>query len=654
MGQHGRIMSPAGPRSLAVTRALRVLDAATGALDAGEVREGQRSMCAAIAEGIATKRHGVFRAPTGSGKSAAYLAAAVAAGQRVVVATASIALQDQLAAKDLPHLVEHGGETDVSWAVLKGRANYVCQARLAERERAREQGRLELEPSLRARADLARIAAWAASTATGDRAELPEEPDPDAWRQVSVGGDECPGAKVCPQGGTCFAERATAAAREADVLVVSTHLYALHLAIGGYLLPEHEVVVFDEAHEIDDVFASVLGTSITAGRLRWLASSVRSSSAAEAATVDTVMKAALQLHEALEPLAGARLEPKAMPPAVVAALQRCSKTVEALVGEARRAASHAKDKGADDAHAAAQRSVKAGSQLLDDLQRPAAAGDDTVVFVEGAALRVAPLDLATTLRERLWDNGVTGIFTSATIDDRMPHRLGLPADVTVTDVASTFDHKANGMLYVPQLPDPRHAGWEQAAADELIALVEAAGGRTLALFTSWARTKAFAAIARERLATPVLLQGEVPRGQLLQRFVREEATSLFATTSFWQGVDAPGRTCILVTLDRLPFPRPDEPLVQARRERVGDDAFAEVDLPRAATLLAQGVGRLLRTRTDQGVVAVLDKRLAEATYRRAILDALPPLKRTRSRDEAVAFLRVAAGAAPEDRDVVSR
>jgi ATP-dependent DNA helicase DinG len=631
-------------RSIAAKRALDALDRATGALAAGEAREGQRSMCAAIADGIAKGRHGVFRAPTGSGKSAAYLAAAVTAGKRVIIATASINLQDQLAAKDLPHMAEHGG-VDAAWAVLKGRANYVCQARLWEREQAKEQGRLDLEPSLRAKADLARIAGWALTTATGDRAELPEEPDPDAWRQVSVGGDECPGAKVCPQGSTCFAERAVAAAKEADVLVVSTHLYALHLAVGGYLLPEHDVVVFDEAHEVEDVFASVLGVSLTPGRIRWLATAARASSAGQTATVDACMRAALALQEALEPLNGQRIQPKQLPVPLVAALGRCAKTVETLVAEARRAATFAKDKGADDAHAAAQRTVKAGSALVEDLARPAAAGEDSVVFVESGALRVSPLDLASTMRDRLWEAGVTGILTSATVDDRMPHRLGLPDTVTVEDVASTFDHKANGMLYVPRLPDPRQPGWEAAALDELVALIEAAGGRTLALFTSWARTTAFAKVARERLSTPVLLQGEIPRGALLRRFVDEESASLFATTSFWQGVDAPGRTCILVTLDRLPFPRPDEPLLQARRERVGDDAFNEVDLPRAATLLAQGVGRLLRTRTDQGVVAVLDKRLAEASYRRTILDALPPLKRTRDRSDAVAFLHTAAGTA---------
>jgi ATP-dependent DNA helicase DinG len=630
-----------------VAAALAVLARVTGALPGGEVRPGQQRMCAGVADAIEQGVPAVFRAPTGSGKSAAYLAACLAAREPVVVATASIALQDQLATKDVPHVVAHAGLVPPpEVAVLKGRANYVCRARLAERERAAQQGTLDLAATgatAKVRDDLAAITAWAQSTITGDRAELATEPDPEAWRQVSVGGDECPGASQCPHGGSCFAERATATAREADLIVVSTHLYALHLAIGGYLLPDHRVVVFDEVHEVESIVSQVLGVSITPGRLRWLATSARNAQAGERPALDAVVAASSMLEEALAPLDGQRLDPSALPDPVVAAITSARDSVNRLVESARKSAAAADTSraaasgAAAEAKAAALRIVKSGGQLVTDLDRPAAPGVDAVVFVEGSSLRVAPLDVASTLRTMLWDEGVVGIGASATIDDRLPARLGM-SSTTVVDIESTFDVRRNGLLYVPRLPDPRHADWEAAAHDELAELIAAAGGRTLALFTSWARTRAAAAALRPRISTPVLVQGEAPRAQLLAGFVQEEAASLFATTSFWQGVDAPGRTCVLVTLDRLPFPRPDEPIVQALRERAGDRAFDEVDLPRTATMLAQGVGRLLRTADDRGVVAVLDRRLAEAGYRRAILDAVPRLRRTRERSEAVAFL----------------
>jgi ATP-dependent DNA helicase DinG len=627
-----------------------VLERVTSALAAGEERPGQRQMCEDIAAAIEEGRRTVFRAPTGSGKSAAYLAACLASGRTTVVATASIALQDQLGAKDLPHVVAHCGLDPVpTFAVLKGRANYVCRARLAERERAAQQGTLDIDGSARRRVDLAAITAWAATTITGDRAELATEPETDSWRQVSVGGDECPGASQCPHGSTCFAERAVALARDADVVVVSTHLYALHIATGGFLLPEHDVVVFDEAHEVEAIVSQVMGAAITPGRLRWLAASARAASAAEPRSLEVLTSAALDLETSLAALDGKRLDPAELPVEVRDAITLARDGASRVVAEARRAASAADGSragasaAAAEAKAAAQRIVKSGSQLIDDLDRPAAADTDSVVFVEGSALRVAPLDVAASLRAGLWERNAIAVFASATVDDRLPARLGLHG-VAVTNVESTFDVRRNGLLYVPRLPDPRHESWEHASHDELVALITAAGGRTLALFTSWKRTRAAAEAVAARLTTPVLVQGEAPRAQLLAQFVAEEATSLFATTSFWQGVDAPGLTCVLVTLDRIPFPRPDEPIMQALRERAGDRAFEEVDLPRAATMLAQGVGRLLRTADDRGVVAVLDRRLAEARYRRTILDAVPRLRRTREQQEAIVFLREIVGA----------
>jgi ATP-dependent DNA helicase DinG len=283
--------------------------------------------------------------------------------------------------------------------------------------------------------------------------------------------------------------------------------------------------------------------------------------------------------------------------------------------------------------------------LVDDLDAAlGGAGDADVAWVEGPPgnpiLRLAPVDVAVALGP-LWD-ATTAVLTSATVPPGLSGTLGLPTDRTdELDVGSPFDYAANTVLYcAAHLPDPRADGYAAAVADELAALIEAAGGRTLALFTSWRAMQAALDAVRPRLSTPILAQGELPKQALVDEFAADEATSLFATMGFWQGIDLPGRTLSLVTIDRLPFPRPDDPLLQARRDRIGRGrAFGAVDLPRAATLLAQGAGRLIRTAQDRGVVAVFDPRLATAGYRWDIVRALPPMRRTRHRAEAEAFLR---------------
>ena len=239
----------------------------------------------------------------------------------------------------------------------------------------------------------------------------------------------------------------------------------------------------------------------------------------------------------------------------------------------------------------------------------------------------------------------TAVLTSATIPTSLTHRAGLPdGAVTVADVGSPFDYEQHALLYCAlHLPDPRSPGYAAATHEELAALIAAAGGRTLALFTSWRAMDAAADAVRERVDTPIITQRELPKAALLRAFTEDEATSLFATAGFFQGVDVPGRTLSLVVVDRLPFPRPDDPLLSARRELLGAQAFAEIDLPRAAMLLAQATGRLIRTAQDRGVVAVLDRRLGTAGYRWRIVDALPPMRRTRHRAEAEAFLREITG-----------
>jgi len=595
----------------------------------GEVRDGQRQMAEAVADSIESGRHLVVQAGTGTGKTLAYLVPAVVAGARVVVATATKALQDQLAGKDLPFLDEHlGGFT---WAVLKGRSNYVCRQRVAELL-ADRQGRLDVagdDPGLTA------VLRWAESTEVGDRAELDVEPRPAVWEAVSVGADECPGAAKCPKGETCYAEGARRRAAEADVIVVNTHLYGTHVAAGGVVLPPHDLVVLDEAHRVEEVVSATSGSELTSGRVNAAAYAVGRVIADDALVTDLLADAA-RLGDVLDDLVGQRLDP---PPARLVDLLT---SLRAKLDEASAALKKVPDADVD-VVARRNRATQQLTGLGEALLKASVVPTGSVAFVEGRAgsarLRIAPIDVASLLEEALWRE-TTAVLCSATVPPRLPERLGLPkGNVTQIDVGSPFDYEANAVLYcATHLPDPRQDR-SDAVHDEIAALIDAAGGRTMALFTSWRAMQAAVEALRPRLSTPVLAQGEQPKPALLRAFTDDASTSLFATMSFWEGVDVPGPSLSCVVIDKLPFARPDDPLLEARREQVGQRAFELIDLPRATTLLAQGAGRLVRTVEDRGVVAVLDPRLATAKYRWDLIRALPPMRRTKDRDEVLAFLR---------------
>jgi ATP-dependent DNA helicase DinG len=612
-----------------------------GLPNGGEARPGQVEMARRVADSAQSGQHLIVRAGTGTGKTLGYLVPAILSGKRVVVATATKALQDQLATKDLPFLRTHL-EEPFSWAVLKGRANYICKQRLTEVQEQRLPGnQLELDGlAERANRDqLGQILKWAATTRSGDRAELSEEPSEATWAAVSTTSRDCPGASKCPSGENCFAEAARAVASAADVIVVNLYLYGLHLASGGVILPEHDLVVMDEAHVLDDVISATCGLEIGPGRLSNLARMVRGLIANEDGTasgdLDTIDQ---QLVKALGPYRGERLR-----------LPLADELLTALMAIRERVASAQARLGKlpdlpDSNKAKATRARLAATALLDDLDTVSQATDTHVVWVEGAehspTLRLAPVDIAGLLQDTLWNDG-SAVLTSATIAPGLGRQLGLPAESeTPVDVGSPFDFERNGLIYCAvSLPPPKAPAWGDAVIDELETLIKAAEGRTLALFTSYkAMGRAVEALS-ERLPYTVLAQGDLPKAKLVSQFTDEPETCLFATMSFWQGIDVPGPSLSLVTIDKLPFPRPNEPLLEARRERVGDGAFMEIDVPRAATMLAQGIGRLIRSATDKGAVAVLDPRLATARYGPKIVGALPRMRRTRDQDEIVAFLR---------------
>jgi ATP-dependent DNA helicase DinG len=601
----------------------------------GEARLGQREMADAVRLGIAARKHVAVQAGTGTGKTLAYLVPAILSGRRTVVATATKALQDQLAGKDLPFLEEHL-DRPFDWAVLKGRSNYLCMQRLDELVASgKGEGQLALDGvAERAPAtELLQLTTWAATSASGDRAELDVEPSERAWSAVSVSARECPGAARCPSGAICFAEAARNRALQADVVVVNLHLYGLDLAMGGVLLPEHELAIIDEAHQLEDIISATSGIEVTGGRFADLARRVRGVIADDRLPAG-VDDAGRLLTEALRPHRDSRLR-RGLPDDIAGAITVARGRVESVLSAARNVPSDAPD----ETRTRALRLVQSAGALIEDLSAVEQVTTDEVMWVEGTdanpMLRVAPLDVADLLKERLWDTRTT-VLTSATLPARLSSRLGVPAaQITELDVGSPFDYERHALLYcAAHLPDPRSPSYVEALTDELGDLIEAAGGRTLALFTSFRVLDEAAAALQLRLDVPILTQRDLPKGRLIEQFTADEATCLFATMGFWQGVDVPGASLSLVTIDRIPFPRPDEPLLQARRERAGAEAFGLIDLPRAATLLAQGAGRLIRSAEDRGVVAVLDPRLAKAGYRWDMVGALPPMRRTKDPAEA--------------------
>ena len=620
--------------SVDVDAALAVLDRITSHLPGGgESRDGQRQMVAAVAEAFSRRRHAVLEAGTGVGKSLAYLIPAALTHRRVVVATATKNLQDQLATKDAPEVAT---ATRTRVAVLKGKNNYLC------RNRAQATGggaQLSFDDGTsvpRGVADqMRRLLRWADETQTGDRDELDFEVDPRAWRGLSVTPQECLGRAQCPQGHNCFHELAKDRAAESSIVIVNTHLYAAHLASGSMLLPAHDFVVFDEAHEVLDIFAALLGTTLNATRLRAFATVAKSllgrdsheSADALAASADR-LSADLERQFADQHLSGLGEDAQRE---IETATQLTTRLVEGL-----RALSGANA----DEEARKTRALGPGVHLLGDLGRVAHPQDGEILYLSRREkeidLEVNLVDVGPRLAEELWGQ-VSAVLTSATIPEVLPAQLGLH-DVTVQSFASPFDYPHNSLLYVPAgFPSRNDPGAESAIIDELVTLITAAGGRTLALFTNLTVMRRVAEAVEERLDTPVLVQGTLSRARIIELFRDDAEASLFAVTSFWQGVDVPGHSLSLVTIDRLPFTVPNDPLLKARQERSAHPFF-EVDLPRATMLLAQGVGRLIRTREDRGVVAVLDTRLAEARYRAALFKKLPPMKRTRDRAEVTAFL----------------
>ncbi|MEA3019886.1 MAG: ATP-dependent helicase DinG [Actinomycetota bacterium] len=653
MGGGDRWEDPRRRHHRCVSRAVGTVDRVPGvevvealakvvrALPAGEERAGQVEMARAVEVAIRTERHLIVQAGTGTGKGNAYLIPAILSGKKVVVATATKALQEQLVTKDLPFLQKHLG-VPFEFALLKGRSNYICRAALADAVGKHAQGELLDREGIGA-SRLAEIVEWSVTSETGDRSDLPFTVSNGEWSSVSVAVTECPGGQRCSYGEICYAEDARAAAAEADIVVVNTHLYGIDLSTDNSILPEHDVLIIDEAHAFEDVAADTLGVSVGPGRIEHLARSCRGLFTADHSSIASLDAAAAAYTAVLEPLIGQRVDPG----------ETYVGTVLTMCGEAAmRAAADARalDLGGEVA-GRRDRLVAAAGHVASDVAVLANATEGRVVWCERAAgsqpvLRVAPVEVGTELRTRLFAER-TVIMASATLQvggrfEPVAEQLGVD-DYASLDAGSPFDYEKQSLLYcAAHLPEPRTPEFEPAMLDELHDLVGAAGGRTLALFTS--RRAMEAAAARFDADAPpfqVLVQDRQPRPILQREFLGDETSVLLATMGFWQGFDAPGRTCSLVVIDKLPFARPDDPLAEARRQaatKAKRNAFAAVDLPRAAILLAQGAGRLIRSTSDRGVVAVMDRRLSTASYRWTLVNSLPPMRRTKDPRQVRDFL----------------
>jgi ATP-dependent DNA helicase DinG len=606
-----------------------------------EPRAEQEQLAAAVEAALASGEHLLAEAGTGTGKSLAYLIPALESGGRVVVSTATKALQEQLLTKDVPLAAAALGR-EVRVAVLKGRQNYLCRHGL--------QGFGLLGGQLFERAEDAAafeaMRSWIETTETGDRAELEAEPPPAVWAEIAVGADRCLGRR-CAFVGVCFSEAARERASHAELVIANHALYFADLGLRSRyddapgVLPEHQAVVFDEAHRLEESAATWLGGRISGPVLhRLLRDAERAcreaALPAPARALDRVEDAGLRLLAAVAPAAGrCRLREVPEEPAERLAV-RLRELAAALAGKK------------DEVDAVAERALRIAADADACLE---ADDGNRVVWAEPDLLAWAPVDVSEALEELLWEAGPAVVLVSATLGTAPQYgtapdfgfvrdRLGLRRAAELA-VGSPYDFRSQALLYLPRdLPDPRSAGALDCAAEETAALCRISAGRALVLTSSYRALEAIAAGLRGRVPYDVLVQGEAPRERLLERFREDVASVLVATSTFWQGIDVPGESLSLLVIHKLPFAAPGDPLVEARCERIdalGGDWFREYSLPSAVLQLRQGFGRLIRSQADRGVIAILDPRVRSTPYGRAFLEALPSCPVTSERAAVADF-----------------
>ncbi|MGZ8743852.1 MAG: ATP-dependent DNA helicase [Nocardioides sp.] len=642
-----------------------VLAAAVEALG-GQERPGQIQMAEAVERAMSTGEHLLVQAGTGTGKSLGYLVPALLHDQRVVVATATLALQHQLVERDIPALVEAVEpvlDEKPTYAVLKGRSNYACLHRVREGV-PDDQGTLVDIPEGSMGAEVLKLRAWADEQADqggpGDRDSAPKHTDK-LWRQVSVNHRECLGASRCRFASECFAERARDKAAKSQVIVTNHSLLAIDAIEGVPMIPDYDAVVIDEAHELSARVTQAATDELSYPEIERAAR--RSQKHIDGSEADELSDAAEALRDAMDGRPPGRID--TVPTDLSDALELVRDAARALISAFPKESSGGDSGEPDPGRTQARGWVQ---ELFKTAERMAAHLESDVLWLAerdrnrgGSQLCVAPLQVWGPLRAKLLTDK-TVVFTSATLmlggdfnnvatsiglkpSERVDHSIeGVPQEdpgETMPwrgiDVGSPFDYAKQGILYVARhLPPPGRDGLGEKQVDEIVDLVDAANGRTLGLFSSRRAAEAAAEAVRERLPhLTILAQGEAQLPELARLFVDDPHACLFGTLSLWQGLDVPGDTCQLVLIDRIPFPRPDDPLMSARQraaDKSGGNGFMAVAATHAALLLAQGAGRLIRTTQDRGVVAVLDPRLVTARYGGFLRASLPPMWPTTDRD----------------------
>ena len=633
---------------------LTLLDEAVAATG-GQNRAGQRTMVAHVAQALELQRHLLVQAGTGTGKSLGYLVPALArveeSDQPIVVATATLALQAQIVNRDIPRLLqalEPRPESQAQVALLKGRNNYLCLHKLEGGYPEDEPDALFDMPSSTSRVgeEVVRLREWADRTETGDRDELKPGVSDRAWAQVSVSAAECLGRR-CPLVEECFSEMARGRAAEADIVITNHALLAINAFEGMKVLPEHETVIIDEAHELVDRVTGAVSGSLTVAMVRRAARSVKKHSKAESGALEM---AAGTLETAFEGLAEGLL--KGLDGRLLTA-------ISAVNDAARTALSDTKPDG-QDVDAGLQMARSRVSEVHDMSSRILeASAEQDVLWIsrqggwengryvaasdtDPATLNIAPLSVGLQLRDGLFADR-TVILTSATLTvgdsfDVAAAALGLQGEGaprwTSIDVGSPFDYRKQGIMYVAGDLKPPGFGVHEGQLERLRELCEASEGGALGLFSSKRAAERAAEYMREHSDLNVLLQGESSLKALVEEFSEDVDSCLFGTMSLWQGVDVPGDSCRLVVMDRIPFPRPDDPIAQARTEAVNrhrGNGFMAVSAHHAAIRMAQGAGRLIRSVSDRGVVAVLDSRVATKRYGGFLMKAMPPMWSTQNK-----------------------
>jgi ATP-dependent DNA helicase DinG len=616
-----------------------------------EHRRSQLCMAELVEEAFRNKRHLLVEAGTGTGKTLAYLIPAIRSGRRVVISTATKSLQEQLFTKDVPFLQKHFAP-ELKVAVMKGRSNFLCRQKVQQ---------MEGQPILKGMEELdwfTQIRDWERLTETGDRSELTFLPDEaELWSKLDARRETCTGQK-CAQFERCFVTAMHRRAADADLIIVNHHLFFADLALRqddfGSILPEYSAVIFDEAHEIEDVASDYFGRQVSNYRFEDLArdaeQAMRITQLGKLPLLRRVTRLREKVHEFFDVLPGKEGRSAMESGSREAFLEQHRSRYDGLIGALK----------ALESEIAALPSKP--EELLVIERRAAELRGETAFLFEsneknyvywlerrgkGVFVVATPIDVSAILREQLFDAFDTIVMTSATLAvngrfDFLKQRLGMQV-AQETVLPHEFDYPRQALLYIPAgLPDVRNPAFAQKAAEEISRLLKLTQGRAFCLFTSYGQMNQVFELVRACVPFPVFLQGTAPRMALLERFRNTPGAVLFATSSFWQGVDVPGEQLSCVIIDRLPFAVPTDPIVAARVRMLTEDgrnAFAEYQIPEAVLALKQGFGRLIRTRTDRGVLAILDNRIQRMQYGKIFIESLPEYSLTRDIAEVQRFMK---------------